>query len=66
MIENYQNLAFQGRVYGSRWGYDVPDFEKVAYAFGLEYRTAEQLDDLDWKHINKPMLIEIEVQDEKV
>lgn len=66
MIENYQNLAFQGRVYGSRWGYDVPDFEKVAYAFGLEYRTAEQLDDLDWKHINKPMLIEIEVQDEKI
>lgn len=59
MIENYQKLAFDGRLYGSRWGYSSPDFSQVAKAFGLDYIPISQ-----WHNdtITKPTLVEIEVQ----
>lgn len=59
MIENYQKLAFEGRLYGSRWGYSAPDFALVANAFGMDYYPYDQ-----WKEhtVNRPTMIEIEVQ----
>ena len=61
MIENYQKLAFDGRLNGSRWGYSAPDFSALARAFGIEYINAEKLTDSGWLRNDKPMLVEIEV-----
>ena len=37
MIENYQKLVFDARLYGSRWGYEAANFCKIAEAFELDY-----------------------------
>lgn len=61
MIEDYQKLAFDGRVYGSRWGYSTPDFSAVVQSFGIEYISAETLEDNSWLERKNPVLVEIEV-----
>lgn len=61
MIENYQKLAFEGRLYGARWGYSAPDFKKLAESFGFEYYNAKEINDNTWLEKNQPVIIEIEV-----
>lgn len=60
MIENYQKIAFDGRLYGSRWGYKSAEFEKIAKAFNLEYVKA----DIEYtiSKLQLPAIIEIEVE----
>ena len=60
MIESYQKLAFDGRVYGSKWGYEVADFSKIADAFGITY-IKDGTDSTDEKWKAKQKFIEIEV-----
>ena len=61
MIENYQKLAFEGRLYGARWGYSAPDFKKLAESFGFEYYNAKEINDNAWLEKNQPVIVEIEV-----
>lgn len=61
MIENYQNLAFAGRVYGSRWGYMAADFEQISAAFGIRYAKENITENNELLSGNQPVLIEIEV-----
>jgi len=42
MVRNYQKLAFEGRYPGTVWGYSVPDFKKIAQAYGLCYYSAKE------------------------
>ncbi len=61
MIENYQNLAFAGRLYGSRWGYMAADFERISAAFGIQYVKGNLTEKSKLLNDNQPVLIEIEV-----
>lgn len=60
MIENYQKLAFDGRVYGSKWGYEAADFQKIATTFGMRYIKFESVAEID-KLDTEQLFIEIEV-----
>lgn len=61
MIEDYQKLAFGGRLHGSRWGYATPNFKAVSEAFGIEYIVAKDLINNNWLEKKRPVFIEIEV-----
>ena len=61
MIENYQKLAMDGRLYGSRWGYEAADFCKVAKAFGLDYCSYCGTKDGALLKDSSQILVEIEV-----
>ena len=59
MIANYQRLAFDGRTVGSEQGYESPDIQKIAAAFGFDYYKAND-ENLSGDH-RTPTIIEIEV-----
>lgn len=61
MIENYQKFAFEGRFYGSKWGYEAPDFGKIAAAFGISYMHIGGEEDVEAIKYSVPLLVEIEV-----
>lgn len=58
MIKAYQDVAFEGRNYGSCWGYVSSDFQKIADAFEIDYY---KVDETLGKEIKLPAIIEIEV-----
>lgn len=60
MIRTYQNLAFEGRSYGAKWGYTPPDFSEIAKTFNMEYFKVEEAKEFinNWA---VPAIIEIEV-----
>lgn len=60
MIKSYQNLAFEGRNYGTKWGYEAPDFSMLANAFHMKYYKADEISTIAEK-ITEPTMIEIEV-----
>ncbi|UKJ08238.1 thiamine pyrophosphate-binding protein [Solitalea lacus] len=39
MIRQFQDSYFDSRYQSTYWGYDAPDFEKVAVAYGIEAKT---------------------------
>jgi acetolactate synthase-1/2/3 large subunit len=69
MIRQFQDTYFNSRYQSTYWGYDAPDFTKVAIAYGIEARTIEEEDEIDdavkwlWRDENqdKPMLLQVMV-----
>lgn len=59
MIANYQRLTFEGRVVGSEQGYESPDVQRIATAFGFNYYEAN--DEILSRDYCIPTIIEIEV-----
>ncbi|HUW65464.1 MAG TPA: thiamine pyrophosphate-binding protein [Spirochaetia bacterium] len=47
MIRQFQQLYFEGRCYGSIEGYDSPNFQKLAEAYGWRYVHVGDLEDLN-------------------
>jgi acetolactate synthase I/II/III large subunit len=47
MVRQFQESYFDGRYQSTLWGYDAPDFAKVAQAFGLAGQTVECDGDVD-------------------
>ena len=67
MIRQFQDSYFESRYQSTYWGYDAPDFSKVAIAYGIEAMTIENPDEIDnavewlWKNENatKPQLLQV-------
>ena len=67
MIRQFQDSYFESRYQSTYWGYDAPDFEKVAIAYGIGAKTIENFDEIanavEWlwndKNENKPLLLQV-------
>lgn len=67
MIRQFQDSYFESRYQSTYWGYDAPDFTKVALAYGIDAITIENPDEIEnavewlWKNENstKPQLLQV-------
>ena len=65
MIRQFQDSYFESRYQSTYWGYDVPDFEKIAKAYGIDAMTinnpsqANTAVDWLWNNENKPQLLQV-------
>lgn len=67
MIRQFQDSYFESRYQSTYWGYDAPDFAKVALAYGIDAITIENPDEIEnavdwlWKdeNSNKPQLLQV-------
>ncbi len=65
MVRQFQESYFQGRYQSTMWGYDAPDFAKVAAAYGIDSERVERAVDLDsacarmWQEPAAPFLLEV-------
>lgn len=67
MIRQFQDSYFESRYQSTYWGYDAPDFAKVAIAYGIEAMTIENPDEIEnavawlWNDENtsKPQLLQV-------
>ncbi len=67
MIRQFQDSYFESRYQSTYWGYDAPDFTKVALAYGIDAMTIENPDEIEsavhwlWKDENstKPQLLQV-------
>ena len=68
-ISEIQELSYQGRYFitNSRSGYSVPDFCKVASAYGIRSKTVSSLDKIEgckeWINDSIPTLFDIQLPD---
>lgn len=62
IIKQFQDSYMQSRYAASGDGYSVPDLEKIAYAYGLDYARIENVDMIKPGLIDKkgPMLIDLQ------
>jgi acetolactate synthase-1/2/3 large subunit len=47
MVRQFQESYFHARYQSTVWGYDAPDFARIAAAYDIESRTVEQPTDID-------------------
>lgn len=67
MIRQFQDSYFESRYQSTYWGYDAPDFAKVAIAYGIDSKTIDSPKEIesaiDWlwnlENENKPQLIQV-------
>jgi len=67
MIRQFQDSYFESRYQSTYWGYDAPDFEKIAQAYNILSKTIEHTGELvnafDWlwegENAYLPMLLQI-------
>ena len=67
MIRHFQEMYFDNEYYQTvpSGGYSVPDFEKIAGAYGLPYHLVRNCDDLDKSELrfDGPQLVEIKIEE---
>ena len=67
MVRQFQESYFEGRYQSTLWGYDAPDLESVARAYGIEAATVSDLRDIDhsiqqlWRNPEAPALLQVMV-----
>ncbi|MDA6068795.1 thiamine pyrophosphate-binding protein [Flavobacterium sp. AC] len=67
MIRQFQDSYFESRYQSTYWGYDAPDFAKVAIAYGIDAKTIENSNEIenavDWfwstENENKAQLLQV-------
>lgn len=65
MIRQFQDSYFNGRYQSTMWGYDCPDFEKIANAYGIAAATITDEADIEtavktiWSDKNAPYLLQV-------
>ncbi|PZP50929.1 MAG: acetolactate synthase [Pseudopedobacter saltans] len=67
MIRQFQDSYFESRYETTYWGYDTPDFEKVAIAYGIAAKTINAEPEIEdatkwmWSEENKdrPVLLQV-------
>lgn len=65
MIRQFQDSYFDGRHQSTVWGYNAPDFSKIALAYGIDAATiAEESEIADalqalWKDPHAPFLLQV-------
>jgi acetolactate synthase-1/2/3 large subunit len=47
MVRQFQESYFKGRYQSTSWGYDAPDFVKVAEAYGIKAGLVEKTEDIE-------------------
>lgn len=67
MIRHFQEMYFDNNYFQTvkKGGYTVPDFEKIAYAYGLRYICIEKEEDLRHEYFegNQPTIIEVKIKE---
>jgi acetolactate synthase-1/2/3 large subunit len=67
MTRQFQETYFQARYQATVWGYDAPDFERVAKAYGFEASTIMSTEAIEsalvafWREPLKPYLLQVMV-----
>jgi len=66
MTRQFQQTYFEGRYGSALWGYSVPDFTKVAEAYGIRARAIENAEDIGevawlWERPDDPALLEVRI-----
>jgi acetolactate synthase-1/2/3 large subunit len=67
MIRQFQDSYFESCYQSTVWGYDAPDFEKVAMAYNIESSSIENIEDIDmalknlWRDPGKPYLLNVSI-----
>jgi len=65
MIRQFQDSYFKGKHQSTIWGYDTPDFEKVAMAYGIRSATITKADEVAegvrklWETPDEPYLLQV-------
>lgn len=65
MIRQFQDSYFEGRYQSTYWGYDAPDFTRVAQAYGIDAKTMQHESDMHdllnwlWQNPNAPSLLQV-------
>ena len=67
MIRQFQDSYFESRYQSTYWGYDAPDFTKVAIAYGIDAMTIANSEEIEnavewlWRDENasKPQLLQV-------
>ena len=65
MVRQFQESYFKGRYQSTLWGYDVPDFVKVAQAYGIEASRVDNTDAIEAalgqlsSNVQSPYLLEV-------
>ena len=65
MIRQFQDSYFNSNYQSTMWGYDAPDFEKVAIAYGIQASTVQYSTEIEegliklWEDENCPFLLQV-------
>lgn len=67
MIRQFQDSYFESRYQSTYWGYNAPNFEKVAVAYGIDSKTISKSDEMEeaikwlWTDENffRPQLLQV-------
>ena len=65
MVRQFQQSYFHSRYHSTMWGYDAPDFEKVAKAYGMDALTLSDPAalpaalDFVWRDPAQPVLLQV-------
>lgn len=67
MIRQFQDSYFESRYQSTYWGYDTPDFEKVAVAYGIGSKTISTNEEVNqavawlWspENYNEPLVLQV-------
>jgi acetolactate synthase I/II/III large subunit len=65
MVRQFQQSYFHERYQSTLWGYDAPDFTRVALAYGIDAITVSREEEVQfalewlWAEPNKPQLLQI-------
>lgn len=67
MIRQFQDAYFDSCYQSTVWGYDAPDFTKVAVAYGIKSYSISRSDEIGaglnklWEHPSEPFLLEVNI-----
>ncbi len=67
MVRQFQESYFHGRYQSTLWGYDAPDFARVATAYGIAGQTVADTADVEdalkwlWQAPHEPALLQVMV-----
>jgi acetolactate synthase-1/2/3 large subunit len=65
MVRQFQESYFDARYQSTLWGYDSPNFERIACAYGLKARTINRTEEMDeavrwlWQKPEHPVLLQV-------
>jgi acetolactate synthase-1/2/3 large subunit len=65
MVRQFQESYFEARYQSTLWGYDAPDFARVARAYGIDASTVETPEDVErgvaelWRNPDDPALLQV-------
>lgn len=70
MVRQFQQSYFHSRYHSTMWGYDAPDFGKLALAYGIDAMTIDQPGQIEagidffWADPSQPVLLQVMIEPE--